>query len=32
LVIGDVILAQKIALETMELEALSKANKQVYRL
>jgi hypothetical protein len=31
LVIGDVILAQKIALETMELEALSKANKQLYR-
>jgi hypothetical protein len=31
LVTGDVILAQKIALETMELEALSKANKQLYR-
>jgi hypothetical protein len=31
LVAGDVMLAQKIALETMELEALGKANRQVYR-
>ena len=27
LVVGDVMLAQKIALETMELEALRKANR-----
>jgi hypothetical protein len=27
LVVGDVLLAQKIALETMELEALAKANR-----
>jgi hypothetical protein len=27
LAVGDVMLAQKIALETMELEALSKANR-----
>jgi hypothetical protein len=31
LVVGDVVLAQKIALETMELEALAIANRQVYR-
>jgi hypothetical protein len=27
LVVGDVLLGQKIALETMELEALAKANR-----
>jgi hypothetical protein len=32
LAVGDVVLAQKIALETMELEALAIANRQVYRL
>jgi hypothetical protein len=31
LVVGDVLLAQKIALETMEREALAAANRQVYR-
>jgi hypothetical protein len=32
LVVGDVVLAQKIALETMELETLAIANRQAYRL
>jgi hypothetical protein len=32
LVVGDVLLAQKVALETMEREALAAANRQVYLL
>jgi len=31
LVVGDVLLAQKIALETMEREALAQANRQTFR-
>jgi hypothetical protein len=32
LVVGDVLLAQKVALETMEREALAAANRQAYLL
>jgi hypothetical protein len=32
IVVGDVLLAQKVALETMEREALAAANRQAYLL
>jgi hypothetical protein len=32
LAVGDVLLAQKIALETMEIKALEIANRQMFRM